>query len=105
VRETRVNSGRKDLHYPEPLTSLVTENGSGSSCNLSYSYVNESLGQVSGVRFRGERSNTRFICANEYVRFITYSRDCTRTVHFSVDFHRYTRLVFCANLMTKNLAQ
>jgi hypothetical protein len=31
VRETRVNSGRKDFHCPKPLTSLVTENGSGSS--------------------------------------------------------------------------
>jgi putative transposase len=28
--ETRVNSGRKDLHCPKPLTSFVTENGSGS---------------------------------------------------------------------------
>lgn len=30
ARETRVNSGRKDLHSPKPLVSLVTENGSGS---------------------------------------------------------------------------
>jgi hypothetical protein len=30
VRENRVKSGRKDLHCPKPLTSLVTENGSGS---------------------------------------------------------------------------
>jgi len=29
VRETRVNSGRKDLHCPKPLISFVTENGSG----------------------------------------------------------------------------
>src|SRR5581483_2581779 len=46
VRENRVSSGRKDLHCPEPITSFVTENGSGSSRNLSYSYVNESRGQV-----------------------------------------------------------
>jgi hypothetical protein len=46
VRETRVNRGRKDLHCPKPLTSPVTENGSGPSCNLSYPYVNESWGQV-----------------------------------------------------------
>jgi uncharacterized protein (TIGR02391 family) len=31
VRETRLNSGRKDLPCPKPLTSLVTENGSGSA--------------------------------------------------------------------------
>jgi putative transposase len=29
-RENRVNSGRKDVHCPKPLTSFVTENGSGS---------------------------------------------------------------------------
>ena len=37
MRETRVNSGRKDVHYPEPLTSPVTENGSGSLRPKSYS--------------------------------------------------------------------
>ncbi len=29
MRETRVNSGRKDLHCPKPLVSAATENGSG----------------------------------------------------------------------------
>ena len=46
MRETRVNSRRKDLYCPEPLTSFVTENGSGPSQELSYSYVNENRGQV-----------------------------------------------------------
>jgi hypothetical protein len=50
VRENRVNCGRKDVHCPKSLTSFVTENGSGSSCNLSYSYVNESWGQVTVAR-------------------------------------------------------
>jgi len=46
VRENRVNSGRKDVPCPKSLTRFVTENGSGPQCNLSYSYVNESWGQV-----------------------------------------------------------
>jgi Integrase core domain len=45
-RETRVNSGRKDLPRPKPLTSFVTENGSGPARRKSHYPWTRNGGQV-----------------------------------------------------------